>query len=85
MSVTVMGSMRPFQSTHPVRGATSCASSHTSTSTVFQSTHPVRGATRYTILPYRVLRFQSTHPVRGATAVETTWNLFASDFNPRTP
>ena len=35
-----------FQSTHPVRGATSRAAAKAVTQAEFQSTHPVRGATR---------------------------------------
>ena len=37
-----------FQSTHPVRGATSCRYASVVGDT-FQSTHPVRGATRRVI------------------------------------
>ena len=36
----------PFQSTHPVRGATRKAEHLSQLITLFQSTHPVRGATR---------------------------------------
>ena len=36
----------PFQSTHPVRGATARQTCRTYNQFVFQSTHPVRGATR---------------------------------------
>ena len=37
--------MRVFQSTRPIRGATSCALKLSSTRMVFQSTRPIRGAT----------------------------------------
>ena len=36
-----------FQSTHPVRGATSMAVISAATVSRFQSTHPVRGATAF--------------------------------------
>ena len=45
MAVSSISSHWKFQSTHPVRGATTC-SAKTSDSKAFQSTHPVRGATR---------------------------------------
>ena len=35
-----------FQSTHPLRGATSCPADSSDFSSGFQSTHPLRGATR---------------------------------------
>ena len=57
-----------FQSTHPVRGATSGVATSGLRRTQFQSTHPVRGATPLRLgLSPRLRRFQSTHPVRGAT------------------
>ena len=55
-----------FQSTHPVRGATTCLSKWPSC-VRFQSTHPVRGATFTWGMRAAKRRFQSTHPVRGAT------------------
>ena len=55
-----------FQSTHPVRGATSRG--HLCRDVCpFQSTHPVRGATRDGRRRKVARLFQSTHPVRGAT------------------
>ena len=38
-------STSPFQSTHPVRGATTMSDHSPNTMLLFQSTHPVRGAT----------------------------------------
>ena len=56
-----------FQSTLPVRGATSENSTMFRT-IKFQSTLPVRGATIYTHKDSGTLhKFQSTLPVRGAT------------------
>ena len=42
--------IRQFQSTHPVRGATTPPLNR-SHSAIFQSTHPVRGATMVVMLP----------------------------------
>ena len=56
-----------FQSTHPMRGATTY-DSHTGDYTLFQSTHPMRGATPGPVKRNGSQRqFQSTHPMRGAT------------------
>ena len=69
-----------FQSTHPVRGATTNYHKRDHRHK-FQSTHPVRGAT---IEPHRGTkprRFQSTHPVRGATILQlynNTYKIFQS-------
>ncbi|EGK58591.1 hypothetical protein HMPREF9081_1897 [Centipeda periodontii DSM 2778] len=55
-----------FQSTRPVRGATSAFSSAV-IDRLFQSTRPVRGATHYKRRMKARASFQSTRPVRGAT------------------
>ena len=61
-----VGTSSPFQSTHPVRGATACV--HPAEPCIqFQSTHPVRGATPKWTREESQKIFQSTHPVRGAT------------------
>ena len=60
---------RTFQSTLPMRGATSPYFSSYSSCEIFQSTLPMRGATRYTIAVSRPYKFQSTLPMRGATEV----------------
>ena len=60
------GPHRSFQSTRPVRGATSL-SSCALTMAWFQSTRPVRGATISFCLAVSSAVFQSTRPVRGAT------------------
>ena len=57
----------PFQSTHPVRGATAWGWCCARWSGAFQSTHPVRGATDWDRERNQPPEFQSTHPVRGAT------------------
>ena len=57
---------RMFQSTRPVRGATTIwgiAEQYI----VFQSTRPVRGATLTVSNKWHPVQFQSTRPVRGAT------------------
>ena len=58
----------PFQSTHPVRGATFTHFWPPPGIGIFQSTHPVRGATVYNGFLDGLIQFQSTHPVRGATS-----------------
>ena len=61
------GNSDKFQSTRPVRGATSARHSDFAVSP-FQSTRPVRGATHVDAAMKRVdTLFQSTRPVRGAT------------------
>ena len=75
-----------FQSTHPVRGATSGVATSGLRRTQFQSTHPVRGATPLRLgLSPRLRRFQSTHPVRGATPQHAQPHREHGNFNPRTP
>ena len=55
-----------FQSTRPVRGATS-QPAELPAGQKFQSTRPVRGATMISTMTFSGCRFQSTRPVRGAT------------------
>ena len=64
---------RKFQSTHPLRGATT-GSFFFANTLLFQSTHPLRGATSSQRSRRRASVFQSTHPLRGATA-----NFYAVD------
>ena len=73
----------PFQSTHPVRGAT-CPDKWILAAYQFQSTHPVRGAIGSNTRQGVTRSFQSTHPVRGANLPPTN-GLPAKHFNPRTP
>ena len=64
-----------FQSTRPVRGATSVTCILAGHHILFQSTRPVRGATK--IAPgvkFNFNKFQSTRPVRGATSWKIHWN-----------
>ena len=56
-----------FQSTRPMRGATTSMISWTSSKSLFQSTRPMRGATAFAILKKDGIEFQSTRPMRGAT------------------
>ena len=58
---------RRFQSTHPLRGATSTTPKMIAYVTEFQSTHPLRGATSPSVHRPLCFLFQSTHPLRGAT------------------
>ena len=59
---------RRFQSTRPIRGATSKCFVFIRKASVFQSTRPIRGATRKTSWTMcRRAGFQSTRPIRGAT------------------
>ena len=75
----------PFQSTHPLRGATR-RRSPSPTMRRFQSTHPLRGATCNPVSRWRARRtFQSTHPLRGATLPHSTGSVSVQYFNPRTP
>ena len=64
--------MAVFQSTRPMRGATSWTFKDVDTAEQFQSTRPMRGATSsHTRRTYKQLEFQSTRPMRGATALAT--------------
>ena len=59
----------PFQSTHPLRGATARRPKMTMRPQKFQSTHPLRGATLNVNSFFKNNSFQSTHPLRGATRI----------------
>ena len=59
--------MLGFQSTRPVRGATSTVLRAARQRHAFQSTRPVRGATEPVTMWSLIPQFQSTRPVRGAT------------------
>ena len=58
--------MRKFQSTLPVRGATSIASACLLAMTLFQSTLPVRGATLSAIRPEREANISIHAPREGS-------------------
>ena len=77
--------MCPFQSTHPLRGATSNRKKGIGHSVEFQSTYPLRGATESKLKKYEEAAFQSTHPLRGATVCADRGLWPIQDFNPRTP
>ena len=75
-----------FQSTHPLRDATTQNGMPTTINILFQSTHPLRDATvnsMYYI--FNFFLFQSTHPLRDATEKAVYNDRLAIDFNPRTP
>ena len=73
-----------FQSTHPLRGATSPSSSYSLIS-IFQSTHPLRGATP-TIYSLDMDYFISIHaPLAGCDPRHSDGYAEARHFNPRTP
>ena len=58
-----------FQSTRPVRGATTIQGNGQTVVCSFQSTRPVRGATLHSSKLENMTIFQSTRPVRGATLI----------------
>ena len=78
----VLASILLFQSTLPVRGATSSPRKRLTYAMIFQSTLPVRGATMPSgsnSVPLPL--FQSTLPVRGATMTlgkAISWKIFQS-------
>jgi len=73
---------RVFQSTLPVKGATSCTPRRLG-GWLFQSTLPVKGATRGKMSDWHDGWFQSTLPVKGATPLEIAFVSAPSSFNPR--
>ena len=76
----------PFQSTHPVRGATRVVRDRIKIGIVFQSTHPVRGATRSHFQQATKQRHISIHaPRAGCDTKGSVLSDQATDFNPRTP
>ena len=74
-----------FQSTRPMRGATSIVRYVHSVGSEFQSTRPMRGATGATDPIVLELVFQSTRPMRGATVPIQAFEAGPDDFNPRAP
>ena len=77
--------VEPFQSTRPVRGATSC--SPTSTQHTAVSIHAPRAGRDADRRPTAKLQdvFQSTRPVRGATPAFAHFPFGGIGFNPRAP
>ena len=74
-----------FQSTHPVRGATSADSRPVTSAAIFQSTHPVRGATTVQ-LGLICRRHISIHAPRAGCDSSLCGSVSPSkNFNPRTP
>ena len=73
-----------FQSTHPLRGATS-RSLKRHLKRIFQSTHPLRGATKQ-YFPNALAEFISIHaPLAGCDEKNVIQSSYRSNFNPRTP
>ena len=66
-TVPLMMYSRTFQSTRPLRGATSLSVMLSRVMSLFQSTRPLRGATVAEHLHHHSPPFQSTRPLRGAT------------------
>ena len=73
-----------FQSTHPLRGATTprCTTGFAST---FQSTHPLRGATLSTFSVFQHSRISIHAPLAGCDLAAEAAGRDPGDFNPRTP
>ena len=77
--------MEQFQSTHPVRGATSFSRGSAATKT-FQSTHPVRGATVLSFLRIATTWISIHAPRAGCDVPYSLWvDQGYMHFNPRTP
>ena len=75
----------PFQSTHPVRGAT-FTGYDSAESFQFQSTHPVRGATWWSCINFRCYNIISIHaPREGCDSCPASSETGQGHFNPRTP
>ena len=77
--------MLPFQSTHPLRGATSASSRDRNTVFPFQSTHPLRGATQDTTPAIGRSTISIHAPLAGCDAILRISASKPADFNPRTP
>ena len=73
-----------FQSTPPVRGATSPGSA-TSYACRFQSTPPVRGATRADDVRHQLRGISIHAPREGGDIKPMLWTSRVANFNPRPP
>ena len=74
-----------FQSTRPLRGATSQPITKVERLGEFQPTRPLRGATPQSAFTCCVSVFQPTRPLRGATKRNRRQIRKQRDFNPRAP
>ena len=74
-----------FQSTHPLRGATSRMWHIFPRAGKFQSTHPLRGATIKSAMRYTYTSISIHAPLAGCDCSLSPSALATSDFNPRTP
>ena len=85
-SVPSTAAGRHFQSTHPLRGATTIWRTTWQSALPFQSTHPLRGATSaFAVFSALASTFQSTRPLRGATSARWRRKRPRKHFNPRAP
>ena len=74
-----------FQSTHPVRGATSLYLGISTTTLKFQSTHPVRGATALDNYEVADVKISIHAPRAGCDRARRHHGRKDCHFNPRTP
>ena len=74
-----------FQSTHPLRGATSERRRKVDRLKAFQSTHPLRGATKYNKEEKRLLKISIHAPLAGCDNLVNAQKRGDKNFNPRTP
>ena len=84
ISSAITGVYTPFQSTHPLRGATIVPFKDTRSVSI--SIHaPLAGCDFWCWTANGFITFQSTHPLRGATGNLRLLKIGVKDFNPRTP
>ncbi len=74
-----------FQSTHPIRDATSFSQSLSLPISGFQSTHPIRDATLIDLQQYGDQKISIHAPHTGCDDIKFRREELNDDFNPRTP
>ena len=74
-----------FQSTRPIRGATSCPIRCCVIRGYFNPRAPYGARPRHGLTAEITITFQSTRPIRGATAEYPSINALRIHFNPRAP
>ena len=74
----------PFQSTHPLRGATNPRYPHIAVA-LFQSTHPLRGATTMAVAASATRRNFNPRTPCGVRRGRGGFRFQPANFNPRTP
>ena len=82
---SLMREVLQFQSTHPVRGATSAGQTQRRNYLTFQSTHPVRGATRQRQRSVQHAGISIHAPRAGCDSGLIPRRPSRCNFNPRTP